>query len=377
METAIATLQALEDAATTRTRDEVKPIHVTLAERRGLDEATVADLVKALERDGHFLHPIVVRAEGADDYRLVAGLHRLEAWTRRFGDQRPIPAIVYPSDTPDEQITVLEIEENLLRKELTAAERETLTIRLAGALKKLEGEKPATGLPVSGSTATSGGRGKKAATAKLAGKLGVTKTAVQKRIKAASAAIGETIDLDRDTPEELERKADKRQHAGTVERPRRSKPGGATKGSTGAAADVDGQLEDLWKTFDALGRTHQLRFIHAACLGLGLDPVKMAPPAVFGLADDDPEPAVEPPVAPDDSAVGSDAGQGDDAADNGAEDLQDAGHNATEVGEKPGGPVKCGYCPFLIEGLDQRSMVAGRPYHADCAKYAKPTAIAA
>ena len=70
---------------------------------------------------------------------LIAGGHRLEAWKRCFGEQRPIPATIYPPDTPDALITILEIEENLLRKELTAAEREAQTIRLAAALKKLNG----------------------------------------------------------------------------------------------------------------------------------------------------------------------------------------------------------------------------------------------
>ena len=59
------------------------------------------------------------------------------------------PGHIYPPDTPDALITVLEIEENLLRKELTTAERDAQTLRLAAALKKLDGEKPATELPLS------------------------------------------------------------------------------------------------------------------------------------------------------------------------------------------------------------------------------------
>ena len=74
-------------------------------------------------------------------------------------------------------------------------------------------------------SATRGGRGKKALTAEVAGKLGVSKPAVYKRIKAASAAIWEKIDLDRHTPEEPERKADKRQRAERkVVRLKRRKP---------------------------------------------------------------------------------------------------------------------------------------------------------
>ena len=101
---------------------------------------------------------------------------------------------------------------------------------MVAALKKLDGEKPATESSVSASERKicqpGGGRGKKGmATARLADKLGVSKAAVKKRIKAASAAIGEKIDLDRDTPEELERKADKRQHAERkVERLKPRKP---------------------------------------------------------------------------------------------------------------------------------------------------------
>jgi ParB-like chromosome segregation protein Spo0J len=215
MYTTIGTNQGYEKVATTAKPGEVKPTHTLSPERRGIDEDTVADLVSALTRDGRFLHPIVVRAEGTSHYRLIADGHRLEAWERRFGKERPIPAIIYPPEVPDALITVLEIEENLVRKELSAAEREAQTIRLAAALKKLDGEKLATKFPVSGSDtkpATSGGRGRKAATAKVAGQLGVSKAAVQKRVKAASAAIGEKVDLDLDT-EELERKADKRQQA--------------------------------------------------------------------------------------------------------------------------------------------------------------------
>jgi hypothetical protein len=92
----------------------------------------------------------------------VTGLHRLEASRRRFGEQAPIQAIVYPPDTPDAVIEVLQIEENLSRKELTAAECQTQTIRLAAALKKLDedsGEVAQTGNLVPGLATAGGGRG--------------------------------------------------------------------------------------------------------------------------------------------------------------------------------------------------------------------------
>jgi hypothetical protein len=53
----------------------------------------VANLVKALIRAGRFLAPIVVFAEAANHYRLIAGGNRLVAWKRCFSEQRPIPAI--------------------------------------------------------------------------------------------------------------------------------------------------------------------------------------------------------------------------------------------------------------------------------------------
>jgi ParB-like chromosome segregation protein Spo0J len=102
------------------------------------------------------LAPIAVRQEGAASYRLIAGGNRLEAWKRCVGEQRPMPANVYPPNTPDALITILEIEENLFRKELTAAERQAETIRLAAALKELEGGKPVTPISASGKAAETG-----------------------------------------------------------------------------------------------------------------------------------------------------------------------------------------------------------------------------
>ena len=87
-------------AGTTPKLGKIKPIDIVSLERREIDEDTVADLVKALIRDGGFLHPIVVRAEGAARYRLIAGHHRLEAWKRHFGERQPIPADIYPRTRP-------------------------------------------------------------------------------------------------------------------------------------------------------------------------------------------------------------------------------------------------------------------------------------
>ena len=129
-------------------------------------------------------------------------------------------------------------------------------------------------------------------------------------------------------------------------------------------------------------RFDQLRFIHYACRRLGLDPLMMAPPGAFGLADEEAELAVDLPaevaLAPDDAAVAQ-SEQGDDAADLGAEDLQDAGDDISEAADhEPGGATKCAYCNMEVESGDQRQMIDGRLYHGgDCVKYGSQIAIAA
>ena len=422
METTTGASQAYEKAPITAERGDVMPVHIFWLQRREIDDDEVARFVNILTRDGQFINRIAVRAEGAGQYRLIAGLHRLEAWKHYFGEQQPIPATIYPPDTPDALIEVLEFEENLRRKELNAAQREAQTIRLVAALKKLDGEKPATELSVSGSNAkpaTRGGRGKKAATARLADRIGLSKAGMQKRIKAVAAAIGEEIDPDLDTPEELERKADKRQHAGRTIRllkPRKPAPVSAIEDPAQPAKPQDAEIEDLWKAFDAIGKPYQLRFVHDASRHLGLDPLKMAPPAAFGLTDEEPEldvspraevaPATEGAVAEqaeqgheaavaqpkeEDEAALAQADQGNDGGKFGAEDLQDAGDDAADAvdpdvkelpdaddddreaaDQDPGGAMVCAYCTGDIESSELYVMIDGRPYHrGGCVEWAK------
>jgi ParB-like chromosome segregation protein Spo0J len=439
------------EAARTPKLGNVKPIDIFSPPRRKFDEDTVADFVEVLARDDGYLHPITVWEKSPGEFQLVAGAIRLEAWIRRYGNQRPIPAIVYPPNTPEARITMLEFEENSLRKDLTASELRAGTLRYAAARKRLDADKPATRLPVSGSngkSASAGGRGKKAATAKVADKLRLSKPAVQKRIKAASAAIGETIDLDHDTPEELERKADKLKHAeAKVERPKRSQPAlrvsvkKRTPPAEPQAPEVDSPIEALWKGFDAIEKAEQLRFIYYACLGLGLNPLKMASRAAFGLLDEEPELVVDQPgeAAPaiDDAPVGAQAEQQDEGADVVTEDLQGADDGASQAAtqepgaadldaehlqdaavgdyeavdqepdgadldagdlqdsggglsehadQEPVGATKCAYCNIKFESGDQLEEFNGKLYHGFCvedgkrlakAKQGKQVAIAA
>jgi hypothetical protein len=143
------------------------------------------------------------------------------------------------------------------------------------------------------------------------------------------ARIGEKIDLDLDTPEALERKADKRTEPKPERKGRKRRepvPSVAIEdpAQPSALPARDRLKEDLWKVFNAVGRADQLRFIYDACLHHGLDPLRMAPPAAFGLAEENPELtarlAVEVPPATDDATVSAQAEQRDDVADPGTED---------------------------------------------------------
>ena len=67
-------VQPYKEGTTTPMRGEVKPLFTVSGPRREIDEDTVADLVEALEREGDFLHPIVVRE---DDQRPAPSSRRL------------------------------------------------------------------------------------------------------------------------------------------------------------------------------------------------------------------------------------------------------------------------------------------------------------
>jgi hypothetical protein len=338
---------------------------------------------------------------------------------------------------------ILEYEENLLRKDLTAAERERQTILLAAALKKLDCEKSLTPVSASGETgnlvprlaSAAGGRGNKGVAQRVAEKAGITKRAVRKRLKAASAAIGEKIDLDRDTTEELERKAgelerraERRQHTERkVVRPKRRNPApcAVTEDATPPPdphAGESSQIEVARKAFYALASKDQFRFIYEICRSVGLEPLKMASRGTFGLDNEEPELAVvltaeaapatddaadlsaedlqdagaavfqaaeqqpevvvspPPEAAPatDDIAVAH-PGQPDDATELGAEDLQDAEDDVSKAADQePVGAMKCAHCKKPLLSNDLPRMKYGRLYHRkDCVNHAKPIAIAA
>jgi ParB family chromosome partitioning protein len=87
---------------------------------RKADPGVVAGLATSIKLIG-LLHPIVVK-DDAEGYRLIAGRNRLEAC--RSLDWKTIPANI--ADDADLDMELVEIDENLFRKELTALERSQL-----------------------------------------------------------------------------------------------------------------------------------------------------------------------------------------------------------------------------------------------------------
>jgi hypothetical protein len=239
--------------------------------RRGLDAKTVDDMVKALARDGRFLHPITVCVSDKFglEYTLICGRHRLAAWRQHFGDSRPIPAVCYPADTPTARWTVLELEENLVRVDLTTDERLAAELRLTAALKELD--KPPTELAVS----TRGGRGRKGMVSKVAEVTGKSKQAVAKDVKLAEEKIGEKVDLDQDPPAELKRKATAIEASASKPEPAMSKSainaayGKKSKSSSGPTPPTTTNRARLWISRGIAMTTHDL--VHVYLLNANLE----------------------------------------------------------------------------------------------------------
>jgi ParB family chromosome partitioning protein len=77
---------------------------------RALNEVAILELMKSIKANG-LLHPIIVRTERDDFYRIVAGSHRLEA-LKRLGSTN-IPAFV--KQVSDEEGFLINVTENLQR----------------------------------------------------------------------------------------------------------------------------------------------------------------------------------------------------------------------------------------------------------------------
>jgi ParB-like chromosome segregation protein Spo0J len=181
--------------------------------RRALVEEKVPDFVKSIKRSD-LLQPIIVRIQEdlphpetaevlPSAYVLVAGLHRLEAH-RRLG-RTNIPAIVLKCSPLEAELR--ELEENLIRAELTADQKAEQTLRMAAVIKEMEESLKDSDFLKPGPPAR--GRGHKGTIQKVAERSGVNQGTVRHRTKHAEATIGEPVDLHGDSSAELRRKADK------------------------------------------------------------------------------------------------------------------------------------------------------------------------
>jgi hypothetical protein len=95
----------------------VKSVKLGKQVRSKVDAQTRSfEALKESLRKGKLVHPIVVTRSGDDDFELVVGSRRLEAY-RKLGRTR-IPAIIERSAGSEEEIIAGQLAENLMREEL-------------------------------------------------------------------------------------------------------------------------------------------------------------------------------------------------------------------------------------------------------------------
>jgi ParB family chromosome partitioning protein len=149
---------------------------IRIGERlRCLNDAKVAMLESSMGDIG-LQTPITVAADGAGGWRLVAGLHRLEA-TRRLG-QSDIACFVIDRTAPAARLW--EIDENLVRSELTQLERDQHLLRRKQIFDEWvvgESGRIAPGL---------GGRGNKGFATDTEEKTGIAKRRVNESVRRAT-----------------------------------------------------------------------------------------------------------------------------------------------------------------------------------------------
>jgi len=221
---------------------------------RKVDVQTITDLAADLAKRG-MLQRIGVRERTDAKVDLAWGRHRLEA-AAKLG-WSAIPAVVYPADLPDDQVLVLEIVENLKRRELTPEERAEHVTRLAALVKDVRANSLRSGEKSKGRP--------KGTVQRVAEQSGLSQQAVRRSADKAAEVIGEPVDLERDPPADLVRKADKIRSAPPVPRrkakagpkpPPRRKPGPKPRGDLVEAIRT---FEMAWPgTFDPAAFTADL-----------------------------------------------------------------------------------------------------------------------
>jgi hypothetical protein len=103
--------------------------------RRELDPVRVDVLAESIQELG-VLNPLTVIENGEGTYRLIAGYHRLVALQKLKATEVPIRIVTMP----DTLAELAEIDENLIRTELTALERATVVGRRKEIFEQLHPE---------------------------------------------------------------------------------------------------------------------------------------------------------------------------------------------------------------------------------------------
>lgn len=154
------------------------------ARKRKLDESKVRTIADSFAAIGQLQPITVVRDDGM--YRLVAGLHRLEA-AKRIGWQT-IEATIFDGD--EVEIELAEIDENLMRNDLTVLEQGEHLVRRQELIGKRPGRyqdsKGITVIPLK-------------TTAELAHDIGLSEISAQKRMQAARNIVPEVKDAIRNS----------------------------------------------------------------------------------------------------------------------------------------------------------------------------------
>lgn len=140
-----------------------------------LDEAVLAGLVKSLGDVG-LINPITIWSPNGANVEVLAGRHRLEA-AKRLGWET-IDCIEMPwTSAQAADAELVEIAENIHRRELSREEKDRLLVRYAERMKERDEKKAGQGVPLS-----VGGRGNVGLATQVAEELGVTKRTVNRAL---------------------------------------------------------------------------------------------------------------------------------------------------------------------------------------------------
>jgi ParB/RepB/Spo0J family partition protein len=121
----------------------VTAIHIG-PRKRPVDPQVVRELAQSIERQG-LLQPIGIKppladAAGRDGaYELVFGAHRLEAYA--LLKQSEIEACLLPADLSGEEYLLLELQENLVRNDLTKGQRKAYAAEVGQLSAKIAEER--------------------------------------------------------------------------------------------------------------------------------------------------------------------------------------------------------------------------------------------